>query len=73
MILVPIQWNQRRAWVLVPTGKAPDESALQWMQEHYRRTNEPHMIKLQGRVLCYGSVDFQRDMKLKELRGETPW
>lgn len=73
VIFVPITWRDRRAWILVSAGREPSEELLAMMRRHSSQTGEPHMIKREGRMLCFGSVEFQQDMLLREQRGETPW
>lgn len=73
VILVPMLWRQGRAWVLVPAGNDPNEEFMERMRQHTQATGEPHLIKKPGKLLCYGSVEFQQDMLAKEQRGENPW
>lgn len=73
VIVVPIQWREQRAWILVSAGKTPNDELLAWMREYSRATGEPHLIKRPGKLLCYGSVEFQQDMLDMEQRGLNPW
>lgn len=73
VIVVPIMWRQQRAWILTPAGKSPGGEVMEWMREYSRTTGEPHLIKSPGKMLCYGSVDFQQDMLELERRGLNPW
>ncbi len=73
VIFVRINWRDRPAWILVPAGRDPDEQLLEQMRRYSTSTGEPHLIKKPGKLLCFGSVEFQQDMLLKEQRGETPW
>jgi len=73
VIFVPITWQYKRAWILVSAGQEPSEELLAMMRQHSTQTGEPHMIKRQGRMLCFGSPAFQQDMLAREQRGETPW
>lgn len=73
IIFVPITWQERRAWILVPAGREPDDELLALMRQYSASTGEPHMIKKEGRLLCFGSPEFQQDMLARERNGENPW
>jgi hypothetical protein len=73
VIFVLIAWRGRRAWVLAPTGRDPDEQLLEQMRRYSTSTGEPHVIRQATKLLCFGSVEFQQDMLIKEQRGELPW
>lgn len=73
VIFVRIVWRERHAWILVPTGHDLDETFLAQMRQYSTNTGEPHMIKRVGKLLCFGSVEFQQDMLMKAERGENPW
>ena len=73
VIFVPIVWRERRAWILVPAGKEPDEELMERMRNHTKLTGEPHLIKRSDRLLCYGLPEFQQDMISKSQRGESLW
>lgn len=73
VIFVPILWRDRRAWILVPAGKDPDENLMAQMRNHTQLTGEPHLIKKPDRLLCFGLPEFQQDMVSKSQRGESLW
>lgn len=73
VIIVPILWRGRRAWILVPAGRDPDEALMTRMRQHSQSTGEPHMIKKPGRLLCYGAPEFQQDMIELAQQGKNPW
>lgn len=73
VIIVPITWKQTRAWVLVPASQPPSETLMAQMRGYTQTTQEPHMIKLPGKLLCYGAPEFQRDMLALEQHGLAPW
>lgn len=72
-IMVPITWQGRRAWILVPAGRNPDESLKAQMRAYTQSTGEPHMIKMPDRLLCYGVPEFQQSMMDLNQRGINPW
>ena len=62
VIIVQLSWRNKRAWVLATAGKAPDEAMREFMRKHTISTGEPHMIKDQQKLLCFGKPEFQADM-----------
>lgn len=73
VIIVPITWKETRAWVLVPAPQPPCDTLMAQMRGYTQATQEPHMIKLPGKLLCYGASEFQRDMLTLEQQGLAPW
>lgn len=73
VVIVKITWKGRPAWILTTAGKEPSEDMLARMREYSRVSGEPHLIKKQNKLLCFGSLEFQTDMQKLESEGKNPW
>lgn len=73
VVIVQLSWRSKRAWVLATAGKVPDEAMREYMRQYTIRSGEPHMIKDQHKLLCFGKPEFQADMLELEREGRSPW
>ena len=70
VILVPLRWRDRLAYVLVPAGRDPDAALLEWMRRFSVATGAPYLFNVAGRWRGYGSPEFQKDILDRATRGE---
>jgi hypothetical protein len=73
VIIVPMRWRERPAYVLLSAGRDPDEALLGWMRQLAQATGSPFFYARQGERVGYGPPDFQQDMLAKLQRGERLW
>jgi hypothetical protein len=73
VIIVPMRWQGRPAYVLLAAGNDPSADMLAWMQVHARATGSPFFYAVNGERTGYGPPEFQQEMALKVLRGERLW
>ena len=73
VIVVPIRWHFRPAYLLLSAGRDPDDAMLAWMEAFTRRTGSPFYYQRDGERLGYGPTAFQQEMALKVARGEALW
>ena len=73
VIIVPMRWRERPAYVLLSAGNDPSAELLQWMQAFARNTGSPFFYQRNGERLGYGPPAFQHEMLAKLQRGERLW
>lgn len=73
VIVIPMRWQGREAYVLRSAGRDPDESLLAWMRDFCRRTGRPLFYEQGGECYAYGPERFQLEMTEKHARGEPLW
>jgi SEC-C motif-containing protein len=73
VLIVPIQWRGRTAYILRSAGRDPDEATLQWMREFSVGTGCPFFYEQGGERFGFGPQEFQVEMLEKFERGESLW
>ena len=73
VIIVPMQWRHRPAYVLLSAGRDPGPDLLGWMQDHARHTGAPFFYAVAGERVGYGPAEFQQEMAARLKRGERLW
>lgn len=73
VIVVPIRWRSRPAYVLLSAGADPDDAMIAWMEAFARRTGAPFYYQRDGIRFGYGPVAFQQEMTGKVALGEKLW
>jgi hypothetical protein len=73
VIIVPMRWQGRPAYVLLSAGNDPSAEMLAWVQAHARATGSPFFYAQNGERIGYGPLAFQQEMALKVQRGERLW
>ena len=73
VIIVPMRWRERAAFVLLSAGQDPSPEMLGWMQAYARHTGSPFFYQQGAERLGYGPLDFQQEMAAKVQRGEPLW
>ena len=73
VIVVPMRWHERPAYVLLSAGLDPDDAMLGWMKAFAQRTGAPFYYQRNGERLGYGPPAFQQEMLDKLRRGEKLW
>jgi hypothetical protein len=70
VIIVPLYWRERPAYVLVAAGREPDAALLEWMRALSAARGTPFLFNVAGRWRGYGSPEFQQDILERASRGE---
>ena len=73
VIVVPMRWRERAAFVLLSAGQDPGPAMLAWMQAYATATGSPFFYQAEGQRVGYGPPEFQREMLEKVSRGERLW
>jgi hypothetical protein len=73
VIVVPMRWRDRPAYVLLSAGNDPSPEMLAWMRNHAHATGSPFFYAENGERTGYGPPEFQREMQQKVMRGERLW
>ena len=73
VMVIPMKWRGRDAYVLRSAGRDPDTKLLEWMREFSLRTERPFFFEAQGERYGFGPEEFQREMAEKVARGERLW
>jgi SEC-C motif len=73
VMVIPMKWRGRDAYVLRSAGRDPDEAMLAWMRDFCERTQRPFFYEIAGERFGYGPPEFQREMAERVARGEALW
>ncbi len=73
VIIVPLKWHDRPAYVLLSAGNDAGPEMLAWMQAYARASGSPFYYQQHGERLGYGPPAFQHEMLDKIRRGEALW
>ncbi len=73
VIIVPITWRDRRAYILVSAPRDPDETLLEWLRRFSIQTGRPFFYAQAGEKFGFGPIEFQQEMLAKAQRGEPMW
>jgi hypothetical protein len=73
VMIIPMKWRGRVAYVLRHAGRDPDEALLDWMRAFSTRTQRPFFYEVAGERFGFGPPEFQREMAEKVDRGEALW
>jgi hypothetical protein len=73
VMIVPVRWRERPAYILCSAPRDPDEGLLAWMRELASRTGSPFFYERQGERFGFGPPAFQQEMLAKLERGERLW
>ena len=73
VMIIPIKWRGREAYVLRHAGRDPDDALLAWMREFSLRTQRPFFYEREGERFGFGPPEFQREMSERVERGERLW
>jgi len=73
VIVVPMRWRDRPAYVLLSAGNDPGPAMLAWMKAHAQATGSPFFYQSGGERIGYGPPAFQVEMAAKVQRGERLW
>ncbi len=73
VMVIPMKWRGRDAYVLRSAGRDPDEALIGWMRELSLRTQRPFFYEIAGERFGFGPPEFQHEMSEKVARGEALW
>jgi hypothetical protein len=73
VIIVPMRWRDRPAYVLLSAGNDPGPDMLAWMRQHAQATGSPFFYAENGERTGYGPPEFLLEMQQKLQRGEKLW
>jgi len=73
VLVIPVRWRTKTAYILRSAGRDPDEPLLAWMREFSLKTDRPFFYELSGERFGFGPREFQIEMLAKLERGERLW
>ncbi len=73
VIVVPMRWRDRQAYVLLSAGNDPQPELVAWMEAFAQASGSPFFYEHQGQRIGYGPPEFQQEMLAKLQRGERLW
>ena len=73
VIIVPMRWRERAAYVLLSAGNDAPPQMLAWMKAFAQRTGSPFYYQQNGERLGYGPPAFQQEMLDKVQGGQALW
>jgi len=73
VLVIPVRWRDKTAYILRSAGRDPDEALLGWMREFSLRTDRPFFYEQKGERFGFGPREFQMEMLAKLERGERLW
>jgi hypothetical protein len=73
VMIIPVKWRGRPAYILRAAGRDPDEALLEWMRAFSLRTQRPFFYERAGERFGFGPPEFQREMAERVDRGERLW
>src|SRR5258708_22881057 len=69
VMVIPMKWRGREAYVLRTAGRDPDDELLGWMRALSVRTGRPFFYEQAGERLGFGPGEFPREMAEEGARG----
>ena len=72
VIIVLRQWRDRPGYELIPAGRDPDATLIDWISEYSTATGIPFLYYIDGFYRAIGVPEFQEEMREKAVRGELP-
>jgi hypothetical protein len=73
VIIVPMMWRARAAFVLLSAGRDPGDEMLAWMKPYAQATGSPFFYQRDGERIGYGPPEFQNEMLAKLAQGQRLW
>ena len=73
VLIIPVRWRGKTAYILRSAGRDPDEALLSWMRDFSVRTESPFFYEQRGERFGFGPRDFQAEMLAKLERDERLW
>ena len=73
VIIVPMRWRDRAAFVLLSAGREPDDEMLGWMKPYAQASGSPFYYERDGERLGYGPPEFQQEMLARLAQGQRLW
>jgi hypothetical protein len=73
VMVIPMKWRGRDAYILRHAGRDPDERMLAWMRDLSQRTGRPFFYEIAGERYGFGPPEFQSEMADRVARGEALW
>jgi len=73
VIVIPVKWRGREAYVLRSAGRDPDEKLIGEMRAFSVRTQRPFFYEIAGERFGFGPPEFLREMSERVERGDALW
>ena len=73
VLIIPVRWRTKTAYILRSAGRDPDEALLAWMREFSLKTDRPFFYEQTGERFGFGPREFQIEMLARLERGERLW
>lgn len=68
MLIFPVGWRGKRAYVLRYAGREPDEATLGWLRAFQQRTGRPVLVEQAGKLSVIGDAAFLAAYSKHEAR-----
>jgi hypothetical protein len=73
VLIIPVRWRTKTAYILRSAGRDPDEALLAWMREFSLKADRPFFYEQAGERFGFGPREFQIEMLARLERGERLW
>lgn len=73
VMVIPMRWRGRDAYVLRSAGRDPDPEMIRWMEAMSARLERPFFYEVAGERFGFGPPEFQQEMSERVARGEVLW
>ena len=73
VVIVPIQWRDCPAYLLVSAGRDPDAELIAQMEHFSMQTRRPFFYEQAGKKIGFGPPLFQQDMLQRLESGQPMW
>jgi len=73
VLIIPIRWRERTAYILRSAGRDPDEALLGWMRDFSLKSGRPFFYEQRGERFGFGPREFQEEMLARLERDERLW
>jgi len=73
VLIIPVRWRDKTAYILRSAGRDPDEALLGWMRAFSLKTGRPFFYEQRGERFGFGPREFQVEMLARLERDERLW
>jgi SEC-C motif len=62
VLIIPVRWKDKTAYILRSAGRDPDDTLLGWMRDFSRKSGRPFFYEQRGERFGFGPKEFQVEM-----------
>ena len=73
VLIIPVRWRDKTAYILRSAGRDPNDTLLGWMRDFSRRSGRPFFYEQRGERFGFGPKEFQTEMLARLERDERLW